>query len=75
MNLIGQVIDCITDYGRPIKPFFHWNPELLGLGRQIRQINSGAFGIYFWPNSQHSFWYSESLVHVFHYSTIISTKN
>ena len=22
MNLIGQVIDCITDYGRPMKPFF-----------------------------------------------------
>ena len=24
---------------------FHWNPELLGLGRQIGQINSGAFGV------------------------------
>ena len=29
---------------------------------------------YFWPNYEHPFWYSESLVHVFHYSTIISTK-
>ena len=28
------------------KAFFHWNPELLGLGRQIRQINSEAFGIF-----------------------------
>ena len=35
-----------TDYGGPIKPFFHWNPELLGLGRQIGQINSGAFGVF-----------------------------
>ena len=28
----------------------------------------------FQPNYQHPFWYSESLVRVFHYSTIISTK-
>ena len=27
----------------PNEAFFHWNPELLGLGRQIGQINSGAF--------------------------------
>jgi hypothetical protein len=26
--------------------FFHWNPELVGLGRQIGQINSGAFGVF-----------------------------
>ena len=26
--------------------FFHWNPENLGLGRQIGQINSGAFGVF-----------------------------
>ena len=30
----------------PNKAFFHWNPELLGLGRQIGQINSGAFGVF-----------------------------
>ena len=24
-----------TDYGRPMKPFFHWNSEVLGLGRQL----------------------------------------
>jgi hypothetical protein len=29
----------------PNEAFFHWNPELLGLGRQIEQINSGAFGV------------------------------
>ena len=34
-----------TDYGHPMKPFFHWNTELLGLGRQIGQINSGAFWV------------------------------
>ena len=56
-------IVSITDYGRPMKPFF------------IEIQN-------FWPwaenwadKYQHPFWYSESLVHVFHYSTIISTKN
>ena len=34
-----------TDYGRPMKPFFHPNPKLLGLGRQFRQINFGTFGV------------------------------
>ena len=28
----------------PNEAFFHWNPELLG--RQIGQINSGAFGVF-----------------------------
>jgi hypothetical protein len=32
----------ITDYGRPMKPFFI---ELLGLGKQIGQINFRAFGV------------------------------
>jgi hypothetical protein len=36
-----------TELQTPNEAFFHWNPELLGLGRQIRQINSGAFGV-FW---------------------------
>ena len=26
--------------------FFHWNPELLGLGKQFGQINFRAFGIF-----------------------------
>ena len=30
----------------PNETFFHWNRELLGLGRQIGQINSGAFGVF-----------------------------
>ena len=52
---------------------FHWNPELWGLGRQIGQIILGHLG-YFRLNYQYPFWYSESLIHVFHYSTIISIK-
>ena len=55
----------------PDEAFFHRNPEIFGSDRQIGQINSGAFGV-FSPNYQHPFWYSESIVHVFHYSTIIS---
>ena len=30
----------------PNEAFFHWNPKLLGLGRQIGQINSGAYGVF-----------------------------
>ena len=29
----------------PNKAFFHLNPELLGLGRQIGQMDTGAFGV------------------------------
>ena len=35
---------CITDYGRPITPFFIETQNFLGLGRQIGQMNFGAFG-------------------------------
>ena len=35
-----------TDYGRPMKPFFHQNPKHLCLGRQFGQINCGAFGVF-----------------------------
>ena len=60
----------------PNEAFFHWNPEFLGLGRQIGQINSGAFGVFSDKLSASILVQcSESLVHVFHYSTIISTKN
>ena len=30
----------------PNEAFFHWNPKLLGLGRQIGQINFVAFGVF-----------------------------
>ena len=29
-----------------MKPFFYWNLELLGLGRQIGQMNTRAFGVF-----------------------------
>ena len=50
----------------PDEAFFHRNPELLRLGRYIL----GHLG-YFRPIYQHPFCYCESLVHVFHQSTII----
>ena len=37
----------------PNEAFFHWNPKLLGVGRQNGQINSWTFGV-FWPDCQHS---------------------
>ena len=30
----------------PNEAFFHWNSKVLGLGRQIGQINFGAFGVF-----------------------------
>ena len=30
----------------PNEVFLHWNPELFGLGRLIRQINPGAFEVF-----------------------------
>ena len=56
----------------PNEAFFHWNAELLGLGRQIWHINSGAFGVFLAELSA-PIWVQ--WVHVFHYSTFISTKN
>ena len=64
----------ITDYGRPIKPFFIKVPNFWAwadnLGRQVL-----GHLRYFRLIYQRPFWYCESLVHVFHQSTIISTKN
>ena len=51
-----------------IQNFWAWADKLVG------QINFGHLW-YFRPNYQHPFWYSKSLVHVYHYSTIISKKN
>ena len=42
----------------PNEAFFHWNSKLLGLVRQIGQINFGAFGVFLAELSL-------SLVHVF----------
>ena len=35
-----------TDYERPIQPFIHKNPKVLGLGRHFGQINYAAFGVF-----------------------------
>ena len=63
------IITSITDYKRSMKPFvieiqnfWAWADKFLGI-----------WG-YFRMNYQHLFWYNESFVHVFHCSTIISTK-
>ena len=40
---------CHTTYHglwTPNEAFFYRNPKLLGLGRQIGQINLGAFGVF-----------------------------
>ena len=37
---------CIHGLRMPNEAFFHWNPELLGWGRQIGQINSEALGVF-----------------------------
>ena len=55
--------------------FFHRNPKPLGLGRQSGQISFWAIEIFFERFISTQFWYCESLVHVFHLSTITSTKN
>ena len=52
-----------------MKPFFI---EIQNLGRQIGQINSGAFWVFSAKLS--AFWYSESLVHVFHSLFLRKTK-
>ena len=38
--------DFAAQATEPNKAFFHWNPKLLGLGKQIGQINSGAFEVF-----------------------------
>ena len=61
-NNIGPPLIVITDYGRPMKAFFIKIP-VLAFCRQFGR-----------KKIRRPFWYCESLVHVFHYSTMISTK-
>ena len=37
---------CTHGLRTPNEAFFHRNPKLLGLGRQLVQINFGAFGVF-----------------------------
>ena len=48
----------------PNKAFFQRNTKLVGLGDNFGRLILGHLG-YFWPISQHSFWYCESLVQIF----------
>ena len=62
------VVMCAnTDYRCPMKLFF------IGIQNFWAWVDKfwGIWGIF---GYQHPFWYSESLVHVFHYSNIISTE-
>ena len=47
ISIDSPLLPRLPKTANPSKAFFHWNPELLGLGRQIGQINSGPFGV-FW---------------------------
>jgi hypothetical protein len=71
------LLDKGTDYGCPMKPF-SLKSRTFGLG-QTNWADKfwGIWGIFSRTvsNCKHPFWYSESLVHVFHYSIIIFTKN
>ena len=40
-----KTLHCTTDYGCPMKPFL-LKSRTFGLGRQIGQINSRAFGVF-----------------------------
>ena len=42
-RVVNRLMMQITDYGRPMKPFFIEIPNL-GFGRQFGQISFGAFG-------------------------------
>ena len=64
----------ITGYGRPMKPFLIEIQNIWAWADKLGRLIVGHLG-YFRPYYQHPFWYSESIAHVFHYSTIISTKN
>ena len=61
-RLYAYYLQYTAEHGlwTPNEAFFHWSPELLGLGRQIGQINSGVFGVFSAKLS--AFWYSESLL-------------
>ena len=65
-------VPVLTDYGRPMKPFFIEIPKFWGWGRQIGQINFGAFGVFsadlsapilvsMFPNINHYFYKKLSL--------------
>ena len=73
MVIEAFIILCVTDYGLPMMAF-SLKFRTFGLGQKNWADKFwGICGI-LWPNTQYPFWYSESLVHLFYYSTNISTK-
>ena len=46
LAMLWTVNDTRHGLRMPNEAFFHCNPILLGLGRQIWQINTGAFGVF-----------------------------
>ena len=46
VNIYSHSIAFLHGVWTPNEAFFHWNPELLGLDRQIGKINFGAFGVF-----------------------------
>ena len=61
-----------TDQGRPMKPFFIEIQNFWAWAENWADKFWSIWGIF--GQLSAPFWYSKSLVHVFHYSTIISTK-
>ena len=68
-----KIDDDIENYRlqMPSENFFQWNSELSGMGRKYWVDKFWCIWGIFGLNYHH---HSESLVHVFHYSTIFSTK-
>ena len=75
-RLYAYYLQYTAEHGlrTPNEAFFHWSLELFGLGRQIVQISSGAFGV-FSAKLSAQILVQWVLVHIFHYSTNSSTKN
>ena len=72
-GVLGVSLFVDMNYGHPEKAFFLKIPNFWAWADKFGRKFWGYLG-YFRPNCQHPFWYSESLVHVFYYSTIGSTK-
>ena len=71
---MGHFYNCEIHGLRTPKEAFFIEIQNFGVwADKLGRLIMGHLG-YFLPNYQHYFWYSESLVHVFHYSTIILQK-
>ena len=71
-SYLSYSLVMIMNYRRPMKPFFIETSNFWAWANKSDKWLLGHLGN--WLDYQHQFWYCESLVHVFHYSTTISTK-